>query len=156
MIEQTLFPVKEVPAVGYPLDDKLDVTLLDETGYKFIVREDTGDVLSCMTDEYKLVTNETVLKHANPIIEKSGGKVKEVRMFANGAKTTFKWHFPNEKVNIGKNEDLTPEIIINNSYNGTSGLNILAGAFRLVCANGTCVIQPDFEEGVKLTYRTSF
>jgi len=26
----------------------------------------------------------------------------------------------------------------------------------LVCANGSCVIQPDFEDGLKLTYRTSF
>ena len=26
----------------------------------------------------------------------------------------------------------------------------------LVCANGSCVMQPDFDEGVKLTYRTSF
>ena len=26
----------------------------------------------------------------------------------------------------------------------------------LVCANGTCVMQPNFEDGLKLTYRTSF
>ena len=26
----------------------------------------------------------------------------------------------------------------------------------LGCANGSCVIQPDFEDGLKLTYRTSF
>jgi len=134
LLRSSIFPVKEVPAITSGADSELL-----ETGYKFIIREDTGDILSCMTDEYKLVTNETVLKHANPIIEKSGGKVKEVRMFANGAKTTLKWHFPNEKVNIGKNEDLTPEIIINNSYNGTSGLNILAGAFRLVCTNGMII-----------------
>ena len=141
LLTSAIFPVKEVPAVAFPKVGKMgdSMNLIEPTGYKFIMREDTGDVLSCMTDEYKLVTNETVLKHANPIIEKSGGKVKEVRIFANGAKTTLKWHFPNEKVNIGKNEDLTPEIIINNSYNGTSGLNILAGAFRLVCANGMII-----------------
>ena len=115
LLRSAIFPVREVPAVAYP--GKTDASKVENTGHKFIVREDTGDILSCMTDEYKLVTNETVLKHANPIIEKSGGKVKEVRMFANGAKTTLKWHFPNESVNIGKNEDLTPEIIINNSYN---------------------------------------
>jgi hypothetical protein len=136
LLRSAIFPVMEIPA-NFTLSkrtNKISGYLPENTGHKFIVREDTGDVLSCMTDEYKLVTNETVLKHANPIIEKSGGKVKEVRMFANGAKTTLKWHFPN-----GKNEDLTPEIIINNSYNGTSGLNILAGAFRLVCANGMII-----------------
>ena len=37
-------------------------------------------------------------------------------------------------------------------------LSIFCGSQKggLVCANGSCVIQPDFDEGVKLTYRTSF
>jgi len=142
-LNDVMFPVIEIPA-NFTLNKETTTSqvlgyLPEDTGHKFIVREDNGKVLSCMTNEYKLVTNETVLKHASPIIEKSGGKVKEVIMFANGAKTTLKWHFPNEKVNIGNNEDLTPEIIINNSYNGTSGLNILAGAFRLVCTNGMVI-----------------
>ena len=29
MLQDAMFSVKEVPAVGYPLDDKQDVTLLD-------------------------------------------------------------------------------------------------------------------------------
>ena len=49
------------------------------------------------------------------------------------------WKFPNEKINIGKDDDLTPEIIIKNSYDGSVGLNILAGAFRLVCSNGLTI-----------------
>ena len=51
-MEETLFPVKEVPAC---LAD--DVMRTEGTGYKFIVREDTGDVLSCMTDQYQIVDN---------------------------------------------------------------------------------------------------
>ena len=51
MLQSTLFPVTEVPAVGIPEDGKE----IDSTGYKFIVREDTGKVLSCMTNDYKLV-----------------------------------------------------------------------------------------------------
>ena len=34
---------------------------------------------------------------------------------------------------------MTPEIVIRNSYDGTIGLNILAGAFRLVCTNGMII-----------------
>ena len=63
--KQTLFPVKEVPAVGRHLDEK--VTLLDNTGYKFIIREDTNEVLSCMTNEYKLIKNEEIIDKAIPI-----------------------------------------------------------------------------------------
>ena len=46
-----LFPVKEMPAM---------LGLNDNTGHKFIVREDTEQVLSCMSNEYKLVTNQEV------------------------------------------------------------------------------------------------
>ena len=106
-LNDVMFPVKEVPAIM-----GIGFNYNDNTGHKFIVREDTGKVLSCMTNDYRLITNETVLKYASPIIEKSGGKVKEVKSLGNGAKSIMTWNFPKEKVNIGKNDDLTPEIII--------------------------------------------
>ena len=142
-LNDVMFPVIEIPA-NFTLNKETTASqvlgyLPENTGHKFIVREDNGKVLSCMTNDYKLVTNETVIKYASPIIEKSGGKVKEVKSLSNGAKSIMTWNFPKEKVNIGKNDDLTPEIIIKNSYDGTVGLNILAGAFRLVCSNGLVI-----------------
>ena len=82
-LNETLFPVCEVPAIGVPLDDKgaLEGKEIDSTGHKFIVREDTGQVLSCMTDEYKLITNKQIFSYANPMIEKNGGQIKEVAIF---------------------------------------------------------------------------
>jgi len=140
-LHDAIFPVCEVPAIGVPLDDKgaLEGKEIDSTGHKFIVREDTGQILSCMTDEYKLITNRQVFNYANPMIRKSGGEIKEVSVFSDGARTTVKWHFPNEKVNIRKGDMMTPEIVIRNSYDGTIGLNILAGAFRFVCTNGMII-----------------
>ena len=61
MLEESLFPVIEEPAImgkGFNYNDK--------TGHKFIIREDTGKVLSCMTNEYKLVTNEDCLLYTSP------------------------------------------------------------------------------------------
>ena len=141
-LKDTLFPVVEVPAVGIPQtvsDEAQFGQEIDSTGYKFIVREDTGQVLSCMTDEYKLITNRQVFNYANPMIRKSGGVIKEVAVFSDGARSTVKWHFPNEKVSVRKGDMMTPEIIIRNSYDGTIGLNILAGAFRIVCTNGMVI-----------------
>ena len=70
MIEQTLFPVTEVPAIQYPSpSDELNQEEYKNTGYKFIVREDTGKVLSCMTDDYKLVDNREIIKTAEPILK---------------------------------------------------------------------------------------
>ena len=142
VLKDTLFPVIEVPAIGVvdnTEDTLYDYDDIDDTGYKFIMREDTKQVLSCMTDEYKLITNKQIFSYANPMIKKNGGQIKEVAIFSEGARTTVKWHFPNEKVSVRKGDVMTPEIVIRNSYDGTVGLNILAGAFRLVCTNGMII-----------------
>jgi len=135
MLQNAIFPVEEVPAIGV-YDNGAEI---DSSGYKFIVRPDTGAVLSCMSDSYRLVKNETIINYAQPIIKKNGGELKEVNLFGDGAKVHMSWHFPKEIVSIGKNDDLTPEIVINNSYNGTVGVNIIAGAFRLICSNGAVI-----------------
>ena len=138
---QAMFPIKEASVVFDTPNG--DIT----TDYKLIVREDTNRVLSCMTNEYKVVKNETILQYAEPVIEKAGGKYKECKVFADGARTTMIWNFPNEKVSIKNNDELTPEIIIKNSYDGSVGVNIMAGAFRLVCSNGAIigVIASDYK-----------
>ena len=133
MLQEATFPVFEAP-VTYDTP-KGDIT----TNYKLIVREDTNKILSCMTNDYKLVTNKTIIDYADPIIKKNNGKVKEVRTLNNGAKTIMKWTFPNDTVKIGPNDLINPEIIIRNSYDGTIGVNVMAGAFRLVCSNGMVI-----------------
>jgi hypothetical protein len=49
------------------------------------------------------------------------------------------WKFPKEKVKFSKIDEMIPEINITNSYDGTVGLNIMAGAFRLICLNGAVI-----------------
>ena len=83
MLQNAMFPVREVPAIGVHESG----AEIDSTGYKFIVREDTGKVLSCMTDNYKLVKNETIIKAAEPIIKKYKGEMKEVVVFGEGQST---------------------------------------------------------------------
>ena len=140
MLQNAMFPVKEVPIFKDVVTHNLGTHDKNgRSGYKFIVREDTGEILSCMTDNYRLVKNETIIKAAEPIINKYKGKIKEVRVFGNGHSTHMSWHFPNHLVKIGKNDEMTPEIVIGNSYNGTVGVNIIAGAFRLICSNGLVI-----------------
>ena len=92
-----------------------------------------------MTNEYKVVENKKIIEYAQPIVEKKGGMFKEAEMFGNGARSIMKWHFPDHKVTVAEDDDLHPEIIIKNSYDGTVGVNVVAGAFRLVCANGMVI-----------------
>ena len=143
-LKSTLFPVKEVPAVGRHLDT--NVTLLNDTGYKFIVREDTNEVLSCMTNEYKLIKNEEIIEKAMPIIEDRGGIMVEQNLFGNGARTSWQWKFPEVEVDVGGGDLMNPTININNSYDGSSEASAIAGAFRLICSNGL-VIGVTFGKG---------
>jgi len=131
-IQDIMFPVKQVPA-------QLGKDFVKDTGYKFIMREDTGQILSCMTDNYKLIDNSMVIEKSDKIITKQGGKLKEVQSFGRGARSIVKYEFNNHKVKISNGDICTPEIVWANSYDGTVGLNIIAGAFRLVCTNGLVI-----------------
>lgn len=141
MIEQTLFPVKEYPAYHeagtWAKSDENEN--LNNTGYKFIVREDTGKVLSCMTNDYKLVENKQIIDTAAPILKQHNAKLKESVSLGDGQKTVWKWIIPDVKIEVAKNDFMNPEIIIKNSYDGSMQVHILSGAFRLVCSNGMII-----------------
>ena len=58
------------PTMFDVVEDSIKVEgLKNSTDYKFIVRCDTSEVLSCMSSEYRLVTNEEVMKHVMPIMK---------------------------------------------------------------------------------------
>jgi hypothetical protein len=139
-IGESLFPVKEIPAIQYPNpSDELNQEKYKSTGYKFIVREDTGAVLSCMTNEYKMVKNEEIISKTEAVLKTTKAELKEVKIFGNGARTKWTYRFPNQKVKVAKDDYVNPEIIINNSYDGSTTVGIMGGAFRLVCENGLII-----------------
>ena len=138
-LNDALFPVKEYPAnFAFNNESGISDVKLD-TGHKFIVREDTNEVLSCMTDEYKLVDNKTIYETAKPIMDDVNATLTEVQTFSGGSKTSWKWTLKDVIVDLGNGDLLNPEITLRNSYNGQWGLHILAGAFRLLCSNGMII-----------------
>jgi len=113
----TLYPVREVSAVGMDVHGSDgEFELVGDTGYKLILNENTGKVVSCMTDNYKLVSNAEVMKEIEPIMNKSKATFKEAQMFGeNKARTKWTWIYPNIKVKVGKDDILNPEITVHNS-----------------------------------------
>lgn len=124
-----LFPVKEVPAILQ--DSHLS------TEHKFIVREDTEQVLSCMSNEYKLVTNQEVFEKSSEVIKEFEGTLTETKIFGNGARARWRYRFP-QTIKVGE-DDMHPEIIMGNSYDGTSQVYMMMGAYRLICSNGMII-----------------
>jgi len=140
MIESTLFPVVEIPAIGkFPKNANYTKEDTKATGYKFIMREDTGQILSCMTDEYKLVPNQEIIDTAIPILKKHKAELIEAVSLGDGQKTTWKWIIPGIKIEVSRGDLINPEIIIKNSYDGSLQVHILSGAFRIVCSNGLII-----------------
>lgn len=137
-MEETLFPVKEIPATFMKAEGKKR-TLVSGTGHKFIVREDTGDVLSCMSDEYKVVDNTSVIQSVKKVLKGTGAALQEAKTFSGGQRTLWKWNFPKTEVKVNTKDIVNPQLIIQNSYDGTTSLNIMGGAFRLVCLNGLTI-----------------
>jgi len=137
-LSDTKFPVREYPALYVDGKNKKE-TLHRQNGYKFIVREDTGEILSCMTDEYKLVSNDEVLSQISPVMKGNKAVFKEANIFGDGARTSWTWYFPNISVEVTKGDTLHPEINVRNSYDGSLELSFTAGAYRLICANGLII-----------------
>ena len=141
-LEQTMFPVKEVPAIQL---DSIGLMTLDgqdnlmKSGYKFIVREDTNQILSCMTDSYKLVPNSDIIKAAEPTLKQHKAVLRESVSLGDGQRSVWRWSLPESLIKMDKGDAMHPEIIIKNSYDGTLQVHILAGAFRLVCSNGMII-----------------
>jgi len=142
-LESTLFPVREIPAVGKRLDkidnNELYPAIINNSGYKFIVREDTGEILSCMTDDYRLVSNTQLIDTALPVLEKEGAELREVSVFSEGRRTLWRFTFPNVKVKVDKGDLLNPEVVIINSYDGTAEIKATGGAYRMICSNGLII-----------------
>ena len=136
-MNEALFPVVEVPAIGVGEVNKH----IDKTGYKFIRREDTGEILSCMTDEYKLVTNQEIHDASTDALRKAGAVEREVKVLNDGRKTIWRYVIPKVKVKIAAKDYVNPEIMLRNSYDGSWEIGVIAGAYRLVCSNTVTIVS---------------
>jgi len=109
---------------------------------KAIIRVDNGEILSTVSNRYRIVTHEDVVSRFETTLDSLGGSFnnREVITFLpkNGARMLRKYIFPEIRMNVGKNNsdefDLTLEL--RNSYDGCFKVGYEFGAYRLLCLNG--------------------
>ena len=112
-----------------------------------IVREDTGEVMTTVTDRYKISTHTDVVNTFEEALDASGSDFKRrnivTRLPKNGARMFRKYSFPDIKVTLdekdhvtGKPDEINMTLELRNSYDGTIGIGYQCGAFRWVCSNG--------------------
>jgi len=135
-LKSTFFPVTLVP-VPHPYSEEYNEQ--PDTKYRYVMRNDNGEVLSIVTKDYQLVENEKLIEAIMPSIDSFGGELLECKLFGDGARVQYRFSFPNKKITIHEKDDLIPEVVIKNSYDGSTAITVMAGAFRLVCTNGMVI-----------------
>ena len=85
--------------------------------------------------------------------EKLGWNPTHVKQCGRGEFSRHTIRLTNEKFKFIDNVDkITPQIILDNSHNGSSPAQLHMGMFRLVCTNGLVVSIPGFYSGMKLRH----
>ncbi|MBT6047990.1 MAG: DUF932 domain-containing protein [Candidatus Scalindua sp.] len=161
--EDVIFPVTEVPIPLPQMPNNsyiLDSGYGDDSQFKMIVREDTGEPISVMSKDYRLVSNQDLLMAALPHLNKFGAvmanddlEMRSNHVFGN-ARSQFSFDFPLSEIAIAKGDDLHPRLTLINSYDGTKRVGFKYGAFRLVCSNGMMIGDAKTETYMHIGART--
>lgn len=105
---------------------------------KGVMRTDTGAVLGIATDKYALLPHAAVVDGFRAAMG-SEEIQEQIQVTKGGAHLYYKIGLPNVKVEVSKGDFVSLMLIAKNSYDGSHSLQVLMGAFRLVCSNGMIV-----------------
>jgi len=104
---------------------------------KAIVREDTGDVLAVVSDRYQLVPHQRILDLVDAAISPLDISPVPRGLFVDrrGARMRALYKFPTLSKPVVPGDAICPCLKIQNTYDGSSRISIVIGAFRFVCTN---------------------
>lgn len=101
---------------------------------KAVVRTDTMQTLGLVSNDYGLVKHSTVIDTFRKNVKQD--VTEKVNLTHDGAVLFYQMMFPKVESEIRKGDLVRMQMIVKNSYNGSNTLQIIFGAFRLVCSNG--------------------
>lgn len=106
---------------------------------KALINGNTGELISYMGQGYKTVTNGEMFGTLNPLIAKSDidldGAYSKVKVGYNGARTAVNYVFPAHKIDVGGGDHTYLQLLVINSFDGTTGLISAFGGLRGFCLN---------------------
>lgn len=100
-----------------------------------VVRQDTGKILGIVSKKYELLQHSTVIFTFRKALENIQHSEK-ISMIHDGAEMLAVYTIKNTQIEIVKDDIVSLQVVIKNSYNGANTLQMMLGAFRLVCSNG--------------------
>lgn len=111
--------------------------------FKAIYRQDTGEVLSVMKKDYVLIPHEVALRPLVEGLADEGWKFQGVNQERSGAKilavAVSNQMFELNDPLLQRPDQLSPRLVLRNSYDGSTGIEMRLGFFRIACANGMVI-----------------
>jgi hypothetical protein len=128
-----LFPINEKRVYFEDEDEK--AVLTEE--YKAISREDTGKLISIMSDSYQIVPNSEIIEPLMDQLNNLDSKwiIDPSHSYVTDARMRLQITFPELTFHDGKS-DIALSLFLHNSYDGSEGVRMLWGAIRGICSNG--------------------
>ena len=108
------------------------------TNRKAVVRTDTMQTLGVVSNDYELVKHGSVIDSFREAGKKYHVKEK-IQLTNDGAYLFYQMIFPKVEYEVAKGDIVRMMMIAKNSYNGMNSVQIIFGAFRLVCLNGMVI-----------------
>lgn len=134
--DNIFFPVTQVPLSS--------LTGMEDGNQQAIVRTDTNRILAVHGASYKLAKNEDVYGQVDEMLRKqtvldiNGMQVRDQTAYA-GGRTIRTYAFPEHRISVGHGDETILKINVINSYDGSTGLRLCAGGYRMICSNGQVI-----------------
>lgn len=141
MLEKYKFPITVkpiyIPKDNYPLIDPENPSTHIDNQSKAIIRADTKEWISTVTENYEVVSNTEVINNTINALDALDFEyeINETESFLTNHRMRLVLSVPDLAFNEGTS-DVKPTVDIRNSYNYSEGVRILMGAIRTVCTNG--------------------
>jgi len=135
-----------------------------DTKHDAIYKKATKEQLAVVSRDYALVTHRQAVDFANHTLKEAGvtNTVSKYELSKNGAKLFNIIQFPDYKFDVAKETGIVntadgskhkdvymPQMIVRNSYDKSSSLDFIYGAFRFVCSNGMLIGDTAYNVKVK-------
>ena len=127
--------VLQTPEIGAAVGGHI----LQTDKWQLNVRDDTGDILGCVSSGYQPIQNHDLAKFANDLTDTSYGEPSPVKVESAGSLFGGKkvWFLlKTDTFNVGPADDpVTPYILLANGHDGSLSFTGMTTSVRVVCNN---------------------
>ena len=106
-------------------------TLEEYDGFSANVRDEDDTLLGIVSDRYRIVQNKDAFEFVNDL-SSNGFEFERAGVFKNGKSIWMMGHLPKENI-LG--DEISNNIVLVNSHDGSSGVKVMMTPIRVVCSN---------------------